>query len=286
MRTAELDALLAHADPAAATAADRTRLDQRAREDLAAILTSTDAGEPSSASAPASSQHRPRRRVLALAVAVAVLATGGTAVVLTRSEDPPAVSANGPAPGADTLLDALDADGSGSAGAAVLLTTPAELASDVDIVATGRFVRFQPGRTSASTVNPAFTSTSTVMVLDDVRLVQGRLPEGSDGNLYVEVRVGGAEESVPQEAADAIPVGTEVLVYARDVSGPDPSPDVSMPDPDAGRPAGQPVYKVQYVQGFALQAADDVVVWPQIRRAALPGTLAQALPGGDLIWTP
>lgn len=90
---------------------------------------------------------------------------------------------------------------------------------------------------------------------------------------------------MPQEVAEAIPAGTEVLVYAADVSGPDPSPEVTTVNPDAGRPAGQPMYMVQYVQGFALQAADDVVVWPQLR-VSLPGTLAQALPGGDLIWTP
>lgn len=285
MRTTEINALLVAANPAAPTAQELTVLDQRARDDLATVLaTSVDPV----ISRPADRRHLPHRRptarLVALAASVAVIAATGVVVVRSIDADQqPAITAAGSGPDADALLRAF----ASSDGAAKVVSSPGELAAESDLVAIGRFVRFQSGRTAETTNgSDGFQSTSTVMVLRDVHVVQGQLPSSTDGLLYVETSLGG-EDGIPTDAAAALPAESEVLVYTRTAwdGAKSRSYDSYLVNPDAGRPLGQPLYTVVGVQGLAIQAAGDVVVWPQLDRA-LPGTLKEASPSGSLIWTP
>lgn len=278
MRTTDLDRLLREADPAAATVRELAVLDDRARADLArALAAGRDADPPG---------RRPRRarptttRLLAAAAVAAVLVAGGGLLRSTTAPDAPAGTA-APSPSADpqALLEALGGSSSADYDAAA---TPAELAAGTDLVALGRFERFQPGRALALADGRELATTSTVLVLRDVRVVQGQLPAGSDGLLHVETRLGG-EDALQPDAAAALPRGTEVLVYAQEAGGAAPGRegDVHLVDPGAGRPAGQPLYVVRGPQGLAVQAGDQVV-WPALGEAR-EGTLAEALPDGDLI---
>lgn len=156
-----------------------------------------------------------------------------------------------------------------------------EMAAAVPLVIDGVVLGVREGRTSYVAGTDTAVSTTIVLVVESVRAVQGEVPDG-DGNVYIELDGSGQPLDV---FARAFPRGARVVAYvgpAWDGSRTD-DVDVEIPDGDAGRPAGEPLFMLAGgPQGLALQVGGYDVVWPLIGAAA-EGSIDDYLPGGHLI---
>jgi hypothetical protein len=208
------------------------------------------------------SKHRnPFRRRPYLVSAVAAGAAGVlAAVVLTlpTSETPPARD-----------LSALAGVAGGGEANYLTADTPAELADQLQsgasvshLVAQGQISEFAEGRTYGSGPERIPTIVMTVEVED---VLQGTLPKGSDGKIYVEFE-GGLPEDTDELVArlrEANLVGTPALLYLSEL-GPEgryPGLKVDIVDPDPAE--GQPLYGVFTTGLFLEDSAADRVIEPQ-----------------------
>ena len=160
-----------------------------------------------------------------------------------------------------------------------------ELAKLSILVATGTVERVQEGRIQIIPESPQEAGISTiVLVLRDVKAVQGNLEEGGDGFIYIELPNPGQRE--PEAYAEGLRTGARVVSYLYPASDGAPQKDVDtgIADPRAGRPDGQPLYIPSSPQALILQYQGEAVVWPftgEIR----DGRLEDTVPGGSL-WAP
>lgn len=132
--------------------------------------------------------------------------------------------------------------------------SPAALADRSLLVVQGRIAHIGTGRTfGASATDPA-TETSIVMAFDVRQVLRGSLPGGAGGTVFVELP---APMSRPAAEFDhAAPRDRDAVLYLKAAATRD---DTGLVDPDAGRPAGQPLYRPTNPQGFVIDA-DGMVV--------------------------
>ena len=138
------------------------------------------------------------------------------------------------------------------------------LAGVSGVVVTGTVVGIRPGRTEADLA-------SIVVIVDIENVVQGTLPRGNDGRVYVELPAGGNPH--PSFYAKALPDGAVVVAYL--LPARNPLPQAALPD-------GQASFVPARQQGFSLQVGDKDIVWP-LTGARKPGDIAETLPGGALV---
>lgn len=145
------------------------------------------------------------------------------------------------------------------------LPTTEALASVSGVVVKGTVAGIREGRTDTNAIG------SIVVVVDIENVVQGEMPKGNDGRVYVELPVIGYPQ--PSDYAKALPDDAVVVAYLL------PAPNSH---PPAGLPEGQASFVPAGQQGFALQVGDHDIVWP-LTGAREPGEITETLPGGTLV---
>lgn len=145
------------------------------------------------------------------------------------------------------------------------LPTTDALASVSGLVVKGTVAGIREGRTDTNALG------SIVVVVKIENVVQGALPQGNEGRVYVELPVAGHPH--PSDYAKALPDGAVVVAYLLLASN---------SHPPAGLPEGQASFVPAGQQGFALQVGDHDIVWP-LTGAREPGEIAETLPGGTLV---
>ncbi|WP_461163942.1 hypothetical protein [Arthrobacter sp. R4-81] len=145
------------------------------------------------------------------------------------------------------------------------LPTTEALASVSGVVVKGTVAGIREGRTDTNALG------SIVVVVDIENVVQGAIPEGNDGRVYVELPAIGHPH--PSDYAKALPDGAVVVAYL--VAAPNSISPAGLPD-------GQALLVPAGPQGFALQVGDHDIVWP-LTGAREPGEITETLPGGTLV---
>lgn len=159
----------------------------------------------------------------------------------------------------------------------IVVESPREMEAVSDLVVSGVVANFDPGPVyyGESSDNPgAVTSTIMQVQVDDV--VEGQLPAGASGDVWVELF--GVD---PKTAEDTGPVGQPTLLYLERLPSTG-SVDEGVPvsDPTVGRPSGQPSFTPSRAQGFMVEAGDDVVQ-PAMRTMFPDAGLNEFLPWRD-----
>jgi hypothetical protein len=128
------------------------------------------------------------------------------------------------------------------------LGSPEALAAVSQVIVQGTVNGVREGGTTSTGV------TSIVLIVEAQKVAQGgELPQGNDGNIYLELRAGGHPD--PAYYTKAFPQGAAVVAYMRPASDglPREGIDAKIENPEAGRPAGQALYMPAGPQGLALQ---------------------------------
>jgi hypothetical protein len=134
------------------------------------------------------------------------------------------------------------------------LSTPAELTARSALVVQGKIARFDRGRTFGTSSADPVARRTVVMVLSVDRVLHGTLPVASRGSVYVELPAPGG---LPLDAFQrTAPRSSDAVLYLRTAAT---RADTALVDPDAGRPAGQPLYQPANPQGFVIEAGGKVV---------------------------
>jgi hypothetical protein len=132
--------------------------------------------------------------------------------------------------------------------------TPAALADESALVVEGRIDKIEKGRTIGAAVDALGASPTVVVAVNVTRTHHGALPDRAGGKVYVELSaprgmdIGRYERAAPKQST--------VLFYLAPAP---PATDFPVVDPDAGRPAGQPLYQPASPQGFLI-AGDKKVL--------------------------
>jgi hypothetical protein len=152
--------------------------------------------------------------------------------------------------------------------------SPEAIAAASQVIVQGTVEGIREGRTGTG-IN------SLVLIVNINGVVQGELPRGNDGNVYLELHRAGSE---PLYYEKALPKGAAVVAYLVQAGDglPKEGIDVRIDNPKAGRPDGQALFLPTGPQGLILQVGDHDVVWPLLGERA-PGKIADTLPGGGLI---
>ncbi|MEC5182683.1 hypothetical protein RCH12_000113 [Cryobacterium sp. MP_3.1] len=228
-----------------------------------------------------------RSRAWQLCVAVAcvgVLITGcGHGDATAPSAAGPTMGSAPAGPSADEVFTACGSPG-------IVDYDPIEslavLAGDSTVVIMGEIARIQAGRDSTYTASKETSTTrSAVIVVPNVTVVHGKLDPAVNGTVYIEFASGG-----PDECSRIVPAGTAIVAYlepawdgARSYVDEDPTSEYTeILEPDAGRPAGQPLYQASALEGLVWQLPGSAeVIWP-LYLGTGPGSIREALPDGTL----
>ncbi|WP_108492351.1 hypothetical protein [Promicromonospora sp. AC04] len=133
------------------------------------------------------------------------------------------------------------------------VATPAELASQSTLVVEGEISTVTDGRTWGSATDDPGANQSVVLNVAISEIHVGSAPEGSGDTVYVEVPSPG---NVAFDAyASALPDGLTGVFYLI----PAAMDTTDILDPDAGRPAGQPLFQMASPQGLVLGSSDGVL---------------------------
>lgn len=223
-----------------------------------------------------------RTRVLAsAAVAAGVLAVA----LITMNALGPGANVSPPtdiAEGFSAPVGTIDALGETEVDYEAARTTE-ELASRSDLVVQGTIAGVEEGPTVRQPAGGGSASRLGTVILavavDETTL--GELPDESDGVIYLRVINSSGEFG---HLDVAFPVGLPVVAYVVEIPelGREEEPDAyEILSPDAGRPAGQPLW-VPNIQGLITQGVDGELVWPLLHESE-KGNLNETLPGGALI---
>jgi len=132
--------------------------------------------------------------------------------------------------------------------------TPAELAAESALVIEGRIDKVERGRTIGTAVDAPGASPTVVVAVTVARTHLGTLPDRAQSKVYVELSAPrGMDISRYERAA---PKQSTVLLYLAPAP---PATDFPVVDPDAGRPAGQPLYQPVSPQGFLIEGDRKVM---------------------------
>ena len=143
--------------------------------------------------------------------------------------------------------------------------TPAALAARSKLVVQGRIARIDKGRTFGISATDPVAETRIVLVFTvDKVLNGGALAGKAGGTVYVELPApGGAAAEVFDRSA---PKTSDAVLYLSPAAT---AADTAIVNPDAGRPAGQPLYQPVNPQGFVIDAGTAVV--QVLERHEFPG---------------
>lgn len=131
--------------------------------------------------------------------------------------------------------------------------SPAALADRSDLVVRGTIVSIDPGRTQIVDAAAGLEEKSIVAKLRVDEVLAGSLDEGNNGFVYLELPNIGSIDPATYDAS--LPLGAETLIYAVPSRPGDPTLD----DPNAGRPAGQPMLAPVSPQGFWMESSDGSI---------------------------
>lgn len=191
-----------------------------------------------------------KRSFIALASAVAGIALAFVVVV------PGGAEKNDPSP-ESSLLGRAFLDYEPVAGTDQLMAKVDQAPVDTAVVR-GEVVDYSPGRLYVTA--PGLPSPTVVMKVKANDVLSGQLPSGSDGSVYVELDGPAPDKTNLAIAATrkSVPAGTPMLLYLWKLPPQGFIPDVEQVNPEAGRPAGQPLYRA-FVQGLYVQEGDTVL---------------------------
>lgn len=158
--------------------------------------------------------------------------------------------------------------------------SPAALAGRSTLVVQGTIARIDKGRLFGTSADDPVIEPKNVMVLNVKRVLRGSLAADANNTVYVELP---APMSRPAADFDRVaPKTADVVLYLVPAPAAGQTPLV---DPDAGRPAGQPLYQPINPQGFAVDNGGSVVLVLEL--AEFKGAkLAQFLPDSAQFPTP
>lgn len=131
---------------------------------------------------------------------------------------------------------------------------PSELAARSDLAVRGRIQAIVPGPSYGE--EPEGVTTSAVVQVQVSEVLEGDLPKNSDGMVYLDLFGAGPSiaETFPKQEDQ------EVLLYLFLQPPPEETtPGTPVTSPDAGRPAGQPLFGTTTPQGFLVQTPSAVV---------------------------
>ena len=158
-----------------------------------------------------------------------------------------------------------------------------DLAQQSELVVTGRVRALGEGRVQASDANSQGSPRSQIVAISPARIVDGSLPERSDGTVYVEIPPPHPIDGMG--FGDAIPVGSTVVLYLSAAANGSGLTRIS--NWNAGRPTGQPLYQPVSPQGFAIRLErNGRFAWVFDPHPAVEASLAQLLPGGSVTLRP
>lgn len=144
-------------------------------------------------------------------------------------------------------------------------STPMQLASMSDVVISGKITAITPGRYFGRSVDDPGGNRTIVLNIKVDAVLAGALPRNQREMVFVELpSPGNAEASVYDRH---VPKDREVVLYLIAAAGPSQTPIV---DPDAGRPAGRPLYQPVNPQGFVME--DDGAVVQVLEKTTFSGT--------------
>jgi hypothetical protein len=132
--------------------------------------------------------------------------------------------------------------------------TPAALADQSEIVVEGHIAKIAKGRTIGAAVTDPGASPTVVIAVTVARVHRGTLPDGANGTVYVEASAPRGRDLAMYDRA--APKQSPVLLFLTPAP---PATDFPVVDPDAGRPAGQPLYQPVSPQGFLIEADRKVL---------------------------
>lgn len=136
-------------------------------------------------------------------------------------------------------------------------SSPADLAQESDLVIVGEAGDPHTGRMFGPAPNSPETLTTIVVPIKVNSVEAGTLPPGSDGTVYLEVL---ASSGQPTESINDGLEGRDGIFYL--TKFPDNVPaSAELLDADAGRPAGQPLYRATTPQGLLVENNDQSGVW-------------------------
>lgn len=159
--------------------------------------------------------------------------------------------------------------------------TGADLAEISEAELTGTVRSVSEGRAATVVGTDDVLSQSIVVEIAPDQVFSGSDVQKLDS---VYVKLGNAGNKSASAYADALPLGAHVMAYiepAWDGSA-RTGVDQELQDPDAGRPAGEPLYMLTSPQGFAIAASSDDVVWPLLGEAR-EGDLNDFSPAGAAV---
>ena len=161
--------------------------------------------------------------------------------------------------------------------------TTNELADQSSVVLSGVISAVQDGRPDGFDADQSGVPRSIVVVVALPHVTSGTLPAGSDGNVYVELP--SPYSTAPKGYSKAFPVGTPVVLYL------DPAANGSgtsrVLNWNAGRPAGQPLFRPVNPQGFLISLpGTHRFAWALDPHPSVKAALADVLPGGSTLLNP
>jgi hypothetical protein len=199
-------------------------------------------------------RHRlPLRRLLASLTLVAAVATGCGSDAGTAAQ--PAAADAPSATGFAALFNSYRGDYD-------LLDSPAALANRSTVVVQGRIDRIDQGRTFGTSATDPVARFSVVLVLNVDRVLHGTL---AGDKVYVELP---APRAIKADLFDRFaPKTSATVLYLLPAAT---KANTAIVNPDAGRPAGQPLYQPINPQGFYIESDKSVV--QIMERIEFPGT--------------
>jgi hypothetical protein len=135
------------------------------------------------------------------------------------------------------------------------IDTPAALADRSTLVVQGRIVRIDEGRNFGTSATDPVASSRIVLVFAVTQVLHGdALADTAGGKVYVELPAPG---QVAAEVFDrSAPKASDAVLYLAPAAT---AADTAIVDPDAGRPAGQPLYQPTNPQGLVIEDGTAVV---------------------------
>ena len=200
----------------------------------------------------------PVRRLLALLILVAAAAAGLAGCGSDAGTAARPASASAPsAAGFAALFNSYRGDYD-------QLDSPAALADRSTLVVQGRIDRIDQGRTFGTSATDPVARFSVVLVLNVDRVLHGTLA-GDNDKVYVELP---APRAIKADLFDrSAPKTSATVLYLLPAAT---KANTAIVDPNAGRPAGQPLYQPINPQGFFIESDEAVV--QVMERIEFPGT--------------
>lgn len=157
------------------------------------------------------------------------------------------------------------------------VATPAELEALSDLVVTGRIESVAAGPEDVLQEEPAIIAEYVVVDIAVEAVLHGTPPDGFGDHVYLKLpSPGGVDAEVFEAHA---PVDEDLVLYA--IMEPPETPGIPVQNPDAGRPAGQPLVVPTNPQGFVIVSEAESLVQILEQQTITGADLASLLPDSE-----